>query len=91
MHEGEFDAFFQESGWNVVNPQRVERRSPEIDVKVDFCDTVVVSLAKKGYWSSNPQLIWDAPTDMVIDMFNYEAFVSDYQETEMMMNEVNND
>ena len=46
-----------------------------------------MTVAKKGYWGGNLQLIWQAPVNMVIDVFNYENFIEDYKETEMIINE----
>lgn len=49
-----------------------------------------MSLVKKQYWGGNPELIYRAPTEMVMNVFNYEQFVGEYQETEMILNEVGN-
>lgn len=46
-----------------------------------------MTVAKKGYWGGNLQSIWQAPVNMVIDVFNYENFIEDYKETEMIINE----
>lgn len=55
-----------------------------------MCDTIVMTLAKKQYWGGNPELIYKAPTEIVMNALNYEQFTGEYQETEMLINEVNN-
>ena len=47
---------------------------------------MVYSLAKEGWWSGNPQWIFEAPTDMVFQAFNYVVFVGQYLETEQIIN-----
>lgn len=49
-----------------------------------------MSLVESGGWGGNPTLIWQAPVDQVLMVFNYKNFIADYRETEMIMNEVNN-
>lgn len=49
-----------------------------------------MNLAENGSWGGNPTLIWQAPVDDVMSMYNYKSFIADYRETEMILNEVKN-
>lgn len=68
----------------------IDRKSPSIKVMADIEDTIVFSLAKQGYWGGNPELIYNAPSDIVMKQYNFNTFMSEYQTTEMVLNTENN-
>lgn len=43
-------------------------------------------LAKLGYYGGDPDNVRVAPVTTVLDVLNYEAFESDYQETDRELN-----
>ena len=40
----------------------------------------------KGLFGGNPETIYNTPIDIVMDTYNYNVFIMEYQETEMMLN-----
>lgn len=44
------------------------------------------SLAKAGYFGGNPQTVYEAPVDVVLDVYNYEQFTGQYESTYYEMN-----
>lgn len=38
-------------------------------------------LADEGYWCGNPELIWNAPVNSVLEAYHYKTFLRDYEST----------
>lgn len=50
--------------------------------KITINDTVAywaIKLAKSGYYGGNPELVKQAPLDMVLQILQYERFETDLQ------------
>lgn len=50
--------------------------------KITINDTVAywaIKLAKAGYYGGNPELVKQAPVDMVLQILQYERFETDLQ------------
>jgi len=47
---------------------------------------MVYTLAKAGWYSSNPSLIYNTPIDEVILAYQYEIMARDFESTEIAMN-----
>ena len=67
-------------------PQHYERRQPRVKIDADICDTIVNTLAIKGLFGGNPETIYNTTIDIVMNAYNYNVFINEYQETEMMLN-----
>jgi hypothetical protein len=45
-----------------------------------------LKLAKKGYYNSDPRKVLEARVDDVMNIYNYENFISDFEDTYYEMN-----
>ena len=48
---------------------------------------MALAIIKAGYYGGNLETLYNAPVDHVMNIFNYEAYMIQYQETEMKLNE----
>ena len=42
---------------------------------------MVLMLAKAGYFSGNPEVIYNSPVDLVFKTYQYEMFMRDFENT----------
>lgn len=45
-----------------------------------------MTLAKSGYFNSDPQKILETPIDLVMKTYHYEIFAREYEETYIELN-----
>lgn len=45
-----------------------------------------MTLAKSGYFGSNPETILNSPVDLVFQTYHYEIFTREYDETNIELN-----
>lgn len=43
-------------------------------------------LAREGFWGGNPQAVLNAPTDQVLDAWEFISFQADLEETTLELN-----
>lgn len=49
-------------------------------------DNIVYSLASKGLWGGNPIKIWNSPANVVMEMYHFKNFASEYEDAEYYLN-----
>ncbi len=52
---------------------------------------IALTLAKTGYFSSNPQLVLNSPVDIVMHTYSYEMFTRSYETTYYELNKEKKD
>ena len=53
---------------------------------MDNATLLSLRLAREGFWGGNPQNVLDAPTDQVLDAWEFVNFQAEYEETSLELN-----
>lgn len=53
---------------------------------MDASDLYPLRIAREGYWGGNPQQVSQSPTDLVLDVWEFINFQSEYEETTAELN-----
>ena len=87
MLRGKPAPFFEESVFCVQNAFRDNtRRKPVIKVTADEETRIALILAKSGFYGGDPDKVLDAPINRVMQAYQYEMFLRDYEETARELN-----
>lgn len=78
MLKGKSHPFFQGANFEVKEPKINIGRKPRTVIN-DESLFIAIKLAKIGYYSGNPELILEAPVNMVLAILNYEMFDIDLE------------
>ena len=88
MLRGKFAPFFQEPVFSVQNPVRGDNsgRRPAIRITADEETKISLILAKSGFYGGDPDKVLDAPIDKVLQAYQYEMFLREYETTARELN-----
>ena len=53
---------------------------------MDASDLYPLRLAREGFWGGDPQKIHEAPTNLVLDAWEFINFQAEYEETSLEIN-----
>ena len=88
MYQVKCNPFFQGASFKVINPQTYQRKKPKVEFNADFSLIVALTLAKAGLYGGSPQNVYNTDIDLVMHTYHWMICMNDYQETEMIINEV---
>ncbi len=84
---GKLAPFFQEPSFRVINKIKpIGVRYPETRITADDDLILALFLAKNGYYNGSVDTVMNSRVDYVIQSFNYENFMKDYETTVTEMN-----
>lgn len=63
------------------NPVCQNQLRPRIKTTASEETAIALTLAKEGYFSGNPCIVFDSPADIVLQTYHYEMFRRIYEET----------
>lgn len=63
-----------------------DRKQPRVKITADSETFIVCTLAKAGYYSGDPDLIWESAVDRVLTLYDFETFSIDYENADIELN-----